>query len=487
MMHIDVVNHELWLKKAVTKRDVQIIRLVAREFHWKNHLKNDLLHVFKRLEHVFKRKQVTIYNVYVAAHSPVDSWDLLKRPIHLESREMIMHLFYLDVFMENREMARLSAALKISPISSRYEIDVIQATQQLKYRLTTLLNDKIKYEKNVFSFGKPFFTYILIVINAIMFLFMEINGGTTDTVNLIKFGAKYNPAMLVDGEWWRLITSMFIHIGFFHLFMNMLALFYLGQVVERIYGAVRFLMIYLLAGIGGSISSFAFTENVSAGASGAIFGLFGAILFFGIYYKELFFKTMGLNIIFLVGLNVATGFMIPAIDNAAHLGGLFAGFLASGIVHLPKKKSWSIRALATASLVGLITVIFLYGTSQHKDTPEYDWYLTNHYLENESYEEVIQMATLALESSDELEVEFLFQRSFAYLKLLDYKSAISDLKRLIDVDPYIPEAHYNLALAYIELQEYKRAEEVIKTGYDLHPDHELIKEMYEQLRQNGFD
>lgn len=487
IMHIDIVNHELWLKKAANKRDIYLIRLVAREFHWKNHLKNDLLHVFNRLEYAFKRKQVTIYNIYVATHSPVDSLDGLKRPIHSKNRRMTMHLFYLDVFTENEEMDRLNKTLNISSVRLQNETDKLKTTQQLKYRLQALLNNKIKHEKNVFSFGKPIFTYILIAMNVIMFLFMELNGGTTDTVNLIKFGAKYNPAILIDGEWWRLITSIFIHIGFIHLFMNMLALFYLGQVVERIYGSWRFIVIYFLAGIGGSLSSFAFTHSVSAGASGAIFGLFGAILFFGIYYKELFFKTMGMNIIFLVCLNVTIGFVMPAIDNAAHLGGLIAGFLATGVVHLPHKKSWSIRLLATMSFISLLTITFLYGTSQHRDTPEYDWYLTNHYLENEAYEEIVQLTTEALESYDDFEAEFLFQRSFAYLKLSDYQSAMSDLERLIEIDPNIPEAHYNLALTYIELQQYKQAKETIKKAYDLHPDDELIKDMYEQLHQDTYD
>src|SRR5690625_6084003 len=139
-----------------------------------------------------------------------------------------------------------------------------------------------------------------------MFFILEINGGSTDVETLIQFGAKYNPAM-IDGEWWRLISSMFLHIGFFHLAMNMLALYYLGVAVERIYGSRRFLMIYFLAGIAGSLTSFAFSINVSAGASGAIFGLFGAMLFFGIIHKKVFFQTMGRNIITIVAINIKIG------------------------------------------------------------------------------------------------------------------------------------------------------------------------------------
>nr|WP_054752968.1 rhomboid family intramembrane serine protease [Piscibacillus salipiscarius] len=93
-------------------------------------------------------------------------------------------------------------------------------------------------------------------------------------------GLKFNP-FIAQGEYWRIITSMFLHIGLIHLLMNMIALYYLGEVTEKIYGTKRFLVIYFIAGIFGSIASFATNDSVSAGASGAIFGLFGALLFLG--------------------------------------------------------------------------------------------------------------------------------------------------------------------------------------------------------------
>src|SRR5690625_7775775 len=96
--------------------------------------------------------------------------------------------------------------------------------------------------------------------------------------------------------------------------MNMLALYYLGTAVERIYGPRKFLFIYTLGGVVGGLASFAFTVNVSAGASGAIFGLFGALLFFGLTYKKIFFQTMGKGLLILIGINVVFGFVVPQID-----------------------------------------------------------------------------------------------------------------------------------------------------------------------------
>src|SRR5699024_640721 len=148
--------------------------------------------------------------------------------------------------------------------------------------LALFITNKRKKEENVFSFGRPKLVYILLVINLFMYFVLQANGGSESIETLIKYGAKYNPAILKYEEWWLFVRSMFLHIGFIHLLMNMLAVYYLGTLVERIYGSLRFIVIYFLAGIGAGFASFAFTTSVSAGASGALFGLFGALLFFGL-------------------------------------------------------------------------------------------------------------------------------------------------------------------------------------------------------------
>lgn len=175
-----------------------------------------------------------------------------------------------------------------------------------------------------------------------------------DIETLIHYGAKYNPA-IVAGEWWRIISSMFLHIGALHLFMNMLAVYYLGTAVERIYGSGRFIIIYFLAGIIGSLTSFAFNTHVSAGASGALFGLFGALLYFGVIYKNLFYQTMGKSVIFILLINLAFGFLVPQIDMGAHLGGLIGGFVAAAITSLPEQ----LTKKRLYKMVGIITFICL--------------------------------------------------------------------------------------------------------------------------------
>src|SRR5699024_7573408 len=218
--------------------------------------------------------------------------------------------------------------------------------------------------KNVFAFGKPRFIYFLIIVNVLMFIMLEINGGSVNIDNLIESGAKYNPAIM-EGEWWRIISSMFLHIGFLHLFMNMLALYYLGMAVESIYGSKRFLIVYFLSGIGGGLTSFAFNDMVAAGASGALFGLFGALLYFGTVQKRLFKQTMGKNLLLILAINLVFGFLVPQIDMGAHLGGLIMGFVAAGVTSVPNVKNRRKQLFYT--VIYVIGTIFLvwYGIIQN--------------------------------------------------------------------------------------------------------------------------
>src|SRR5699024_6687212 len=147
------------------------------------------------------------------------------------------------------------------------------------------------------NIGTTSFTFLLIGINIFLFMFLALRGGSMDVPNLINMCAKYSRDM-IEGEWWRAYTTRFLHNGDLCVFINMFALYFLGVLLERIYVTKRFIVIYILSGIGGSLTSFAFSTSISAGASGALFGLFGALLFFGVIYKNLFFQTMGKNVIF---------------------------------------------------------------------------------------------------------------------------------------------------------------------------------------------
>lgn len=146
---------------------------------------------------------------------------------------------------------------------------------------------------------------------------------------LFNWGAKDN-ALISQGQIWRLITPMFLHANIAHLALNSYALHNLGPNVEKIYGKKKFIPIYLLAGIAGNIASFALLPYRSLGASGAICGLLGALVHFGIKYKDqIDFGHFKRSIAKAIVLNAAIGLLIPGIDNYTHAGGLIGGYLAA--------------------------------------------------------------------------------------------------------------------------------------------------------------
>ncbi|WP_147545780.1 rhomboid family intramembrane serine protease [Rubeoparvulum massiliense] len=219
-------------------------------------------------------------------------------------------------------------------------------------------------------------TYAFLVFNILMFFVLSINGGSTNTETLIRFGAKVNP-LIVEGEWWRLFTPMFLHIGIYHLMFNSMALYVLGSLVERMYGSQRFVLIYLIAGIGGNVASFIFSSAISAGASGAVFGLLGALLYFGLRNRQAFMNTIGFDVLVMVGLNLSIGFIVPGIDNFAHLGGLIVGFLAAFLVGLPRERQQIQRILAALLLIIFLGGGTVLGTNEYKESADY-LYRTGH-------------------------------------------------------------------------------------------------------------
>ena len=181
-----------------------------------------------------------------------------------------------------------------------------------------------------------FITYTLIIINVVVFLIGIINPGIYD------FGVQYNP-LIMQGEYWRILTAMFLHAplpNIMHIALNMLSLFFIGPVVEAFYGKWRYLLIYLLSGIaGGLFYLFVDPQGVpTLGASGAIFGVFGAL---GVFYLVNRHALGGIgraaitNWLFWLGLNLVLGFSIPGINILDHIGGLIAGIVL-GLLLIPR-------------------------------------------------------------------------------------------------------------------------------------------------------
>ncbi|HZX45852.1 MAG TPA: rhomboid family intramembrane serine protease [Clostridia bacterium] len=175
---------------------------------------------------------------------------------------------------------------------------------------------------------RPVVTRAIIAINILMWILMTLAGGSTDVRVLIRFGAMYAP-LVMRGQYWRFVTPMFLHVGLAHLAFNSYALYQLGGIAERVYGRYRFAVIYGAAGICGSVFSFLFTRAVSAGASGAIFGMLGAILYFARKRPGVFRKGFMANLLTILAINIFIGLSTPGIDNFAHMGGFLGGYTAA--------------------------------------------------------------------------------------------------------------------------------------------------------------
>ena len=186
---------------------------------------------------------------------------------------------------------------------------------------------------------KPYIVYLILLINTLLFGTTEIFGGSTNSSVLVNFGALYG-LYVSEGQYWRLLTAMFLHAGFFHFALNCLSIFIMGSLAESILGHKKFLFIYIFSGITASFISLIFLPSygVAIGASGAIFGTLAALGgYFFIYRNKLGeFGKQNFNAILILALvNLAFGFMGSGVDNWGHIGGLIGGIIAAVLV-IPK-------------------------------------------------------------------------------------------------------------------------------------------------------
>jgi rhomboid protease GluP len=333
--------------------------------------------------------------------------------------------------------------------------------------------------------ARPRLTYVLLGINILVWLAMTATGGSTSTAVLIRFGAKDN-SLIANGEVWRLLTSMFLHIGLMHLFFNSYALYIFGIEVERLYGNARFVVIYLLAGLWGSLISFAFGPNLSAGASGAIFGLLGVMLAFFRRHRELFGDSGRRQVINLLGIavfNLVLGFTVPGIDNLAHLGGLVSGAILGWLLAPEYQVGWDAEGhpqvrdrnslLSRWWVVALATVLLAAGIRGGMA------------LQQGSASVLMSHGQRALQSGDLAAAESFFQQAVArdpasadarfYLGVTLFQQertheAAQAYENALRLEPDLAEAHWNLALAYADLRRPGDAINQLQAFISLRPD-----------------
>lgn len=345
-MIVHGADNEIWLENL--SEEYKIIRIVSHHIHNKEQLDFDKFKLNKIVKQVKIKTlllKVKVLNIYTDIE---DDNILTKDDVYVTSEKDI-------------DNPKLTKSFPDIVEKTKKKDNDIEYIMKVSDNINRTNENKSRMAEKLFSFKKPTATYSLILICILIFILMYILGnGSEDTYTLLKFGANLD-ALTKNGQYYRLFTSMFLHIGIIHLLCNMYSLYIIGREVEIVFTKKKYLIIYLLSGIAGSILSLAFNHNtVCAGASGAIFGLLGALLYFGYYYRAYLGASVTRSILPVVIINLIIGFASTGIDNAAHIGGLVGGILITMAVGVPDKSNKVSRINGIIlSIIYFIFIIYL--------------------------------------------------------------------------------------------------------------------------------
>jgi rhomboid protease GluP len=313
---------------------------------------------------------------------------------------------------------------------------------------------------------RPRLTWVLLGVNVLMFAVETLMGGSDNGATLVMLGAKVN-ALIVMGQYWRLVTPMFLHIGIVHILVNGYALFVIGPEVEALYGYSRFLTLYLLSGVAGNVMSYAFTSGLSAGASTALFGLIGAQLVF--YYRQRdklgsFGQQRLMNIVGIIVINVLFGMSNSGVDNFGHLGGLVGGALLGWLLCpvYEIEYGWEGQALVQdrnslwRGLPGVLLFVMLLVvatgavTFRQAHLPQVKLEQGIEALKGDDYAAALPLLEQAARDlPDDARAHYALAADYFFLKR--YADAVSSYEHVLQLTDQLPDAHYYLALSHLQL------------------------------------
>ncbi len=342
-MIIHGINDEIWLENL--ESDYKIIRIVSRHIHNKEQLDFDKFKLSKIVKQVKKKTfsfRVKVLNIYT----------------DIENEKLLTEN---DVYIKKEEDINNPKLTNVFPnivSKTKHDDGGIEYFIKMSNNINAKNEAKGKLAEKIFSYKKPIITYAIMGICVLLFALMYLLGNGSEDINtLLYFGANLD-VLVKDGQIYRLFTCIFLHIGIWHLICNMYSLYVIGTEIEKLYGKIKYVIVFIGSGICGSLLSMAFTHNtVSAGASGAIFGLLGSLLYFGYYYRAYLGNSIKRSVIPVIVFNLVLGFMSTGIDNAAHIGGLVGGILLSMMVGVPGKSSR--RDNINGTILTIIYIVFI--------------------------------------------------------------------------------------------------------------------------------
>ncbi|MDY3757100.1 MAG: rhomboid family intramembrane serine protease [Bacilli bacterium] len=340
---VNGVKNEIWLENL--NANYKVIRINSNYIHNEEQLKFDNF----KIKNVTKQiKKKTLSFKLKTLNILLD----LNDNIPLKEDKLIDN-YKVDSLKDIRQddnLAGLFPKLKTMTLKKTDDVEnFIKLTNDINEKSEA---DNKEYER-IFKPKRIVITNILVVLNIIMF-------ALTMTIPKLANMFILDPNAVRNGEVYRLLTSTFMHASILHLVFNMYALSIIGKQVETFLGKSKFLLVYLFSGLTGSLLSCAITNSYSLGASGAIFGLMGSLLYFGYHYRLYLGSVLLGQIVPVIVINLVIGYITPSIDNAAHIGGLVGGLFISMALGVNKddERSSKVNGIIT-SLILLLFLIYL--------------------------------------------------------------------------------------------------------------------------------
>ena len=342
---VNGVKNEVWLENL--ESEYKIIRINSNYIHNNEQLEFDkykILNVNKQIGKKTLTMKLKTLNIYTD----------LNEDVKLENTKEITNF----KIQTKKDLIDKKGIISLFPLIDDEEISDLHGLDFL-LNVSNDINKKTekenKFYEKVFSEKKIVVTKVLIGINIFIYIlaFILLNFGNIDIYNVLCL----NPIAVKNGQWYRIITSAFIHYDLIHIICNMTSLYIIGTQLESFIGKKRYIIIYLNSAIIGSLLSCVLSGYSSLGASGAIFGLLGAILYFGYHYRIYLGSVLRQQIIPVIIFNLVLGFIIPNIGVSAHIGGLIGGFLSMIAVGVENKTKKSEKINGSISL--FILMIFL--------------------------------------------------------------------------------------------------------------------------------
>ena len=350
-IHVQGVKDEIWLENL--NGPYRVIRISCNKVINEEQYNFDMF----KMQHIIKQiKRKTLSLKMNALNICLDMSDRVK--LSDSGNIETINVSSLNEIKKNPALQEIFPNLQNELIEANDGLDLI-------INVTNDINEKTEKENKlfakVFSPKKIIFTKLIILACVVMYIILGINNGnflTFSATSLAIFGGN-NLLLVQNGEVWRLLTSAFLHVGLIHLVVNMYSLAIIGTQVETFIGKWKFLFIYFISAISGNLLSLVFSQAnvVSVGASGALFGLMGALLYFGYHYRLYLSEAIRNQIIPIILINLLIGFIVPGIDNVAHIGGLIGGYLASMAFGIENKSER--RDMINGWIVLILYIAFL--------------------------------------------------------------------------------------------------------------------------------